>query len=401
MGNDMKLAIYGGKPVRDIRLNYAKQYIDQSDIDEVIKVLKSDFITCGPKVIEMEKKLCELTKAKYAVAVSNGTAALHVACLSAGISQGDEVIVSAMTFAASANCVLYCGGKPVFADIDEDSWNISPQSVEKAITEHTKAIIAVDYIGQVVELNELRKICDKYGLLLIEDAAHSIGTRYGDKMVGSIADITTFSFHPVKTVTCGEGGAILTNSFELYEKAKQYKTHGITRDINKLIYKDVGGWYYEQQMLGYNYRISDIQATLLCSQLNKLNEFTERRKGLVAFYNEAFKDIKEITLPKEIEKSDTTRHIYVIKLNTDLLNADRKTVFEALQAENIGVNVHYIPVYGLPYYQKLGYKKGLCKNAESLYESCITLPLYYSMSDDDARDVVVAVKKVLDYYRKH
>ncbi|MEG0692647.1 MAG: UDP-4-amino-4,6-dideoxy-N-acetyl-beta-L-altrosamine transaminase [Oscillospiraceae bacterium] len=401
MSSNSQLAINGGKPVRQTLLNYGRHYIDQSDIDEVTSALKSDFLTCGPKVSQMEKKLCEITSARYAVAVCNGTAALHVACMIAGIGQGDEVIVSAMTFAASANCVLYCGAKPVFADIDKDSWNISPQSVEKAITNHTKAIIAVDYMGEAVGLKELRGICDRYRLLLIEDAAHSIGSRYEGDMIGSIADITTFSFHPVKTVTSGEGGAVLTNNDKLYEKALQTRTHGITRDSNKLLHKDVGSWYYEQQMLGYNYRICDIQAALLCSQLDKLERFSQRRKQIVNYYNSKFKDITEISLPKVIPQSDATRHLYVIQLKLSLLHTDRKVIFEALQAENIGVNVHYIPVYWLPYYQELGYEKGLCKNTEELYESCITLPLYYSMSDKDAKDVVVAVEKVLDYYREN
>lgn len=395
-----KLAVDGGKPIRTTFLNYSRQYIEQGDIDAVSEVLRSDFLTCGPKITEMENKLCQVTGAKYAVAVSNGTAALHIACLAAGISDGDEVIVSPITFAASANCILYCGGKPVFADIDEDSWNISPKSTVQKITSRTKAIIAVDYTGQAVALNELSDICKKHGLLLIEDAAHSIGTRYDGRMVGSIADMTTFSFHPVKTVTAGEGGAVMINDFCLYEKAVQYRTHGITKNVDKLLHIDNGNWYYEQQMLGYNYRISDIQAALLCSQLNKLSEFSKRRKELVALYDKAFEPDKKIILPKEIAQSDTTRHIYVIRLNTELLNADRKKIFEALLAENIGVNVHYIPVYRLPYYENLGYQKGLCPNAEKFYDECITLPLYYSMTNNDAQDVVNAVKKVLNYYKK-
>ena len=400
MESRSKLAIYGGKPIRATHINYGRQYIDQADIDAVSDILKSDFLTCGPKVVEMEKKLCQVTKAQYAVAVSNGTAALHIACLAAGICKGDEVIVSPITFAASANCVLYCGGTPIFADIDEDSWNISPVSVEKKITSHTKAIIAVDFMGQAVALRELRTICEKYGLLLIEDAAHSMGTYYDGQMVGSIADITTFSFHPVKTITAGEGGAVMTNDLELYKKAELYRAHGITRDMNKLKYKDNGSWYYEQLMLGFNYRITDIQAALCCSQLDKLDIFSQRRKDIVAFYDREFKGEKEIKLPKEIPESDTTRHLYVISLRTKLLNADRKTVFEALHAENIGANVHYIPVYCLPYYEQLGYQKGLCPNAEALYDGAITLPLYYSMTDDDVWDVVCAVKKVLNYFRK-
>ncbi|WP_373889737.1 UDP-4-amino-4,6-dideoxy-N-acetyl-beta-L-altrosamine transaminase [Paludicola sp. MB14-C6] len=395
-----ELAIYGGEPIRNKRLNYGKQYIDQNDIEAVCAVLKSDYLTCGPEIPHMEHKLCEVTGAKFAVAVSNGTAALHIACLAAGIGKGDEVIVSSITFAASANCILYCGATPVFADIDHDTWNISIANVEQKITSKTKAIIAVDFMGQAAALNELKEICLKHELLLIEDAAHSINTRYDGNNVGSIADITTFSFHPVKTITAGEGGAVLTNDIALYRKAILYRAHGITRDENLLTDKSNGNWYYEQQLLGYNYRITDIQAALCCSQLDKLDAFSCRRKEIVAFYNQEFKNINEIILPKEINQSDTTRHLYIIYLKLELLTTDRKTIYEALQAENIGVNVHYIPVYRLPYYQSLGYPKGLCPNAEDFYERCITLPLFYSMTDDDAWDVVCGVRKVINYFRK-
>lgn len=399
-GDDIMLAIDGGAPVRQTYLNYGRQYIDQEDIDAVVETLKSDFLTCGPKIAEMERKLCRITQAEYALAVSSGTAALHVACLAAGIGSGDEVIVSPITFAASANCVLYCGGTPVFADIDGRTWNISPAEVERKITKQTKAVIAVDFMGQAAALYEILEICREHELLMIEDAAHSLGTRYGDRPVGSIADMTAFSFHPVKTVTAGEGGAITTNDSEYYEKARQYRTHGITRDKDRLLQKNNGNWYYEQQLLGFNYRITDIQAALCVSQLNKLERFSRRRKEIAALYDHEFAGMEEITLPEEIPESDTVRHLYVIHLRPECLKAGRKTIFEALQAENIGINVHYIPVYLLPYYERLGYEKGLCPNAEALYESCITLPLHYSMTDGDTADVVRAVKKVIRHYRK-
>lgn len=398
--NAISLALYGGEPVRKTLLNYGRQYIDEADIDAVTRVLRSDFLTCGPEIEEMQQKLCRVTGAKYASAVSSGTAALHLACLAAGISTGEEVIVSPITFAASANCILYCGGTPVFADIDKASWNISPECVERKITSRTKAVIAVDFMGQAANLNRLMDLCKANELLLIEDAAHSIGTVYDGRMVGSIADLTTFSFHPVKTVTAGEGGAVMTNSLQLHEKVEMYRAHGITRDRNRYLCGDTGGWYYEQQLLGFNYRITDIQAALCASQLDKLEKFSKRRKEIVSFYDREFKDMDVIVLPKEVPQSDTTRHLYVIWLNQDLLNADRKTIYEAMRAENIGVNVHYIPVYWLPYYKSLGYKHGLCPNAEEYYSGCLTLPLYYSMSDDDAWDVVRAVKKVLGYFRR-
>lgn len=395
-----KLAIDGGMPVRKTYLQYGRQYIDQKDIDAVVEVLQSDYLTCGPKIVEMEHRLEDITSAKHALAVSNGTAALHLACLSAGLRHGDEVIVSPMTFAASANCVLYCGATPVFADIDDQTWNIAPEKVEQCVTERTKAIIVVDYMGQAASLHALEAICNKYHLLLMEDASHALGTKFDGRPVGSIADMTTFSFHPVKTVTSGEGGALTTNNSELFEKARIYRTHGITRDPAKLIRADNGNWYYEQQLLGFNYRITDIQAALCMSQLDKLELFSRRRKEITALYNQEFSSMDEIVLPVEIPESDTVRHLYVIRLNLDRITTDRKTVFKALQAENIGVNVHYIPVYRLPYYEQLGYPKGLCPNAEAHYESCITLPLYYSMTDDDAADVVCAIKKVIQHYSR-
>lgn len=394
------LAINGGKPVRDTYLSYGRQYIDSEDIDAVIQILKSDFLSCGPMIKKAEQKLCKVTGAKYCTMVSSGTAALHVACLAAGIGNGDEVIVPPITFAASANCVLYCGGTPVFADIDNHSWNISPKMAEQKITSRTKAIIAVDYMGQAADLNALGALCKKHNLILIEDAAHSIGTRYDNKMVGSIADLTTFSFHPVKTVTAGEGGAVATNDFSLYEKTQLYSKHGILRDREKFINKNENNCYYEQQVLGYNYRITDIQAALLCSQLDKLDLFSKRRKELTAFYDEEFSKIQEIILPREIPQSNTTRHIYVVRLNINHLTVGRNTVLNALRAENIDASIHYIPVYLMPYYQQLGYQKGICPNAEEHYKSSLTLPLFYSMTDQDAADVVNAVKKVLNFYRK-
>lgn len=395
-----KLAINGGTPVRENKIFYGHQYIDDADIQAVVKVLKSDYLTCGPKITELEKKLCELTGAKYAVAVSNGTAALHIACQAAEVTQGDEVITTPITFAASANCALYVGANPVFADIDEKTYNISPDCVEKAVTSATKAVIAVDFTGQAVELDRLQKICKEKNLVLIEDGAHSIGTKYKNKPVGSIADMTTFSFHPVKTVTGGEGGAVLTNNEEYYHKLLLYRSHGITRDARLLEHESHGGWYYEQVDLGMNYRMTDIQAALICSQLDKLAIFSKRRKEIVERYNEAFCEMPEIIVQEEIEESDTTRHLYILRLSLDKLNCSRKDFFDAMAAENICCNVHYIPVYYHPHYERLGYKKGLCPKAEKLYEEMISLPLYYAMTDSDVEDVITAVKKLVSYYRR-
>nr|WP_315100987.1 UDP-4-amino-4,6-dideoxy-N-acetyl-beta-L-altrosamine transaminase [uncultured Catonella sp.] len=396
-----KLAIKGGIPVRAGKLFYGRQWIDSKDIEAVSSVLRSDFITCGPKVDEFEELLTEYTGAKYAVAVSSGTAALHCACVAAGIGQGDEVITTPLTFAASANCVLYCGGTPVFADVDTDTYNIDPRSIEEKITDKTKAIIAVDFTGQVVNQKEIRKICDKYNLLFIEDAAHSIGSKFEEMQVGSFADMTCFSFHPVKTITGGEGGAITTNDEELYKRLVLAHAHGIVRDRNMLPDEDdIGAWYYDEVSLGYNYRMTDFQAALLSSQLEKLDFFVSRRKEIVNRYNMEFENIPEIIIQKEIPEADTCRHLYIIRLNKEKLNCTRKEFFDAMSMENIQCQVHYIPVYWFSYYKKLGYEKGLCKNAEEIYKGIMSIPLYPKMTDQDVEDVIHAVKKVVNNYRK-
>ena len=395
-----QLAINGGNPVRKSKLFYGHQYIDDADVQAVVEVLKSDYLTCGPKITELEQKLCEITGAKYAVVCSNGTAALHIACQAAGVGEQDEVITTPITFAASANCALYCGAKPVFADIDPNTYNISPKSVEEKIGERTKAVVAVDFTGQAVELEKLQNICKKNKLVLIEDGAHSIGTKYNGKAVGSVADMTTFSFHPVKTVTGGEGGAVLTNNEQYYKKLLLYRAHGITRDPELLERESHGSWYYEQIDLGMNYRMTDIQAALILSQLDKLSAFSKRRKEIVERYNQAFSEIPELFVQQEIPESDTTRHLYILRLKLETLTCSRREFFEAMAAEGICCNVHYIPVYYHPYYEKMGYQKGLCPQAEKLYEEIMSLPLYYAMKDEDVEDVIHAVKKVVEYYKK-
>jgi UDP-4-amino-4,6-dideoxy-N-acetyl-beta-L-altrosamine transaminase len=394
-------AIAGGEPVRKTKLFYGHQYIDEADVAAVTQVLTSDYLTCGPKVDELEARLCALTGAKYAVVCSNGTAALHIAAMAAGVTEGDEVITTPITFAASANCALYCGAKPVFADINPKTYNIDPAKVKEKITDKTRAVVAVDFTGQAVELEPLLEMCHEKGIILIEDGAHSIGTKYKGRPVGSIADLTTFSFHPVKTVTGGEGGAVLTNSKDLYEKLLLYRSHGITRKPELLVRESDGPWYYEQIDLGYNYRITDIQCALIISQLDKIEKFAARRRQIVERYNEAFSQIPEIAVQQEIPESDTTRHLYILRIRPELLDTDRKGFFEALAAENICCNVHYIPVYRHPYYEKLGYPKGLCPEAEKLYDEIISLPLYYSLTDEDVEDVIKAVSKIAAYYRKN
>lgn len=395
-----KLAINGGIPVRETKIYYGKQWIDENDIYAVDVVLRSDYVTCGPKTQELERSLEQYTGARHAVAVSNGTAALHCACMAAGIGAGDEVITTPLTFAASANCALYCGAKPVFADVEEDTYNIDPKSIEDKITDKTKAVVAVDFTGQAVKHREIREICDRHHLIFIEDAAHAIATTYNGVQVGNLADITTFSFHPVKTITGGEGGAVLTNSDELYQKIQLVHTHGITHDpvlMEEPVHE--GPWYYEQIMLGYNYRITDIQAALIVSQMKKLDQFKARRKKIVKMYDEAFAQIPEIIVQKEIAESDTCRHLYIIRLDTEKLSCTRREFFDAMSAENVQCQIHYVPVYWFPYYQKLGYKKGLCPVAEEVYKGIMSIPLYPKMTDQDVSDVIHAVTKVVENYK--
>lgn len=393
-----KLAINGGTPVSDAPIYYGHQYIDDADVQAVVKVLKSDYLTCGPEITKLEQKLCEITQASYATAVSNGTAALHIACMAAGIGPGDEVIVSAITFAASSNAVLYCGGTPVFADINPETYNVDPAKIEALVTEKTKAVVAVHYTGQCVEHDEIAEICKKHNLIYIQDAAHAIGTKYKDQPVGSLADLTCFSFHPVKTVTSGEGGAVTTNSETMYKKLLLARSHGITRDEGQMVHPTGEPWYHEQVDLGYNYRLTDMQAALLSSQLDKLEAFSKRRGAIVKRYNEAFAEVDGIIVQKEIPESDTTRHLYIIQIDPKMLSCNRLEFFQALYAENICCQIHYVPVYRHPYYEKLGYQKGLCPNAEYLYDHIISIPLYYGLTDEQVELVIKAVCKVAEYY---
>ena len=369
---------------------YGRQCIEQDDIDAVVEVLRSDYVTTGPAVAGFEKAVAEYTGAKYAVAVANGTAALHVACLAAGLKKGDEVITTPITFAASANCALYCGATPVFADIDPKTYNIDPAEIEKKITERTKAIIAVHFTGQPCKMDEIHAIAKKHNLLVIEDAAHAIGADYKGRRIGSISDMTTFSFHPVKHITTGEGGMITTNNKELYERLVLFRSHGITRN-EEMMTKNEGGWYYEQLDLGYNYRITDIQCALGISQMKKLDRFVARRREIAAKYDKAFAEVEQIITPKQEEGCNNSWHLYVIQV----VGKARKEVFDQLRAKNIGVNVHYIPVYKHPYYQENGYSEVCCKNGEQYYERAISLPMYPLLSDEEQDYVIEMVKKIV------
>lgn len=369
---------------------YGRQCIEEDDIQAVEDVLKSEYLTTGPKVAEFERIVAKYVGAKYAVAVVNGTAALHAACFAAGITSGDEVITSPMTFAASANCILYCGGIPVFADIDPCTYNIDPKEIRKKITPKTKAIIAVHLAGQPCDMDEIYEIAKEHNLTVIEDGAHALGSIYKGKRIGGISDLTVFSFHPVKPITTGEGGMIMTNSEKLYEKLLLFRTHGITREM-AILSKNNGPWYYEQKLLGYNYRITDIQCALGISQMSKLDRFLERRYDLAQRYNEAFKDCDNIITPYQLEDTSSGWHLYIVQI----LNYARKEIFEKLREQGIGVNVHYIPVYKHPYYQENGYADVMCKNAEKIYERIISLPLYPLLTNEEQDMVIYNIKKLV------
>lgn len=370
---------------------YGKQTIEKDDIQSVVDVLKSDYLTTGPKIAEFEKMVADYVGAKYAVAISNGTSALHAACFAAGIQPGDEVITTPLTFAASSNCVLYCGGTPVFADVDPKTYNIDPEDICRKITDKTKAIIAVHLAGQPCDMDEIHKIAKEHDLLVIEDGAHALGSVYKGKKVGTLSDMTTFSFHPVKPITTGEGGMIVTDNEEFYQKMMLFRSHGITRDENLMTRND-GPWFYQQLDLGYNYRITDIQCALGCSQMKKLDRFLARRKEIVARYNEAFADCENIIIPYQLPETESGWHLYIVQVK----NCDRRKVFEALREQGIAVNVHYIPVYKHPYYQEHGYKDVHCRNAEEVYSHIISLPLYPTLTEEQQQYVIETLKHVIN-----
>lgn len=370
---------------------YGKQTIEQDDIQAVVDVLKSDFLTTGPKIAEFEQIVADYVGAKYAVAISNGTSALHAACFAAGIGPGDEVITTPLTFAASANCVLYCGGTPVFADVDPKTYNIDPEDIQRKITDRTKAIIAVHLAGQPCDMDAIHSIAREHGLIVIEDGAHALGSVYKGKKVGSMSDMTTFSFHPVKPITTGEGGMIVTDNEDFYKKMILFRSHGITRDDSMMTRND-GPWFYQQFDLGYNYRITDIQCALGCSQMKKLDRFLALRKEIVAHYNEAFADCDNIITPYQLSDTESGWHLYIVQVK----NCDRRQVFEKMREKGIGVNVHYIPVYMHPYYQEHGYENVHCANAEEIYSHIISLPLYPGLTSEQQDYVIDTLKSLCE-----
>jgi UDP-4-amino-4,6-dideoxy-N-acetyl-beta-L-altrosamine transaminase len=367
---------------------YGTQCLEDDDIAAVVETLKSGYLTTGPKVVEFEAALAKNVGAKYAVAVSSGTAALHIATMALNLQAGDEVIISPLTFAASANCVLYCGAKPVFADIELDSMLIDIEDIKRKITPKTKAIIPVHYGGELCDMEVIAQIADEHDLAIIQDCAHSLGSKFADgKKQGEYSGQQIWSFHPVKTITTGEGGAVTTNDEETYKKLLRLRTHGITRDISQYVNASEGDWYYEMLDLGFNYRITDIQCALGITQLAKFERFAKRRAEIVDMYNAAFEKLPLIVQGNPAW-SDPVRHLYTIRLND---KSRRREVFDKLREKNIGVNVHYIPVYLMPYYQKLGYKRGIYPNAEDSYERMITLPLHPLLSDKQVEYVIKAV----------
>lgn len=365
---------------------YGHQWIDEEDIEDVVKVLKSDWITQGPKIEEFENKVAEYCGARYAVAVSSGTVALHLACLSAGLNNDDELITTPITFAASANCALYCSARPVFVEIDKQGL-IDENKIEEKITDKTKIIIPVHYTGLPCNMEKIKETAEKYNLIVIEDACHALGAKYKHSKIGNCkySDMAVFSFHPVKHITTGEGGMITTNSKELCEKLKLLRNHGITKNAEEFINKNEGSWYYEIQQLGFNYRITDFQCALGISQLNKIDKFIKRRREIAERYDEEFINDGNITVIEEKKDQFSSYHLYVIRLKNE---EERLKLFNHLKENKIFCQVHYIPVYWHPYYRKLGYKKGLCPNAEDWYKKIISLPMYPGLSSEQQAKVL-------------
>jgi perosamine synthetase len=389
------LAIDGGRPVRPATLPYGRHRVEQADVDAVVRALRSDWLTTGPAIDEFEAAFAKTVGTPHAVALSSGTAALHAAAFAAGIGAGDHAVTTPLTFAASANCVLYLGGTVAFADVRPDTLNLDPARVQACLTPRTKAVITVDYTGEPSDLDELEALCSRRGLTLIEDASHSLGATYRGRPVGSVARLTTFSLHPVKHITTGEGGIVTTDDTKLAARVRMFRNHGIAREHHHR-----EDWRYEMTELGFNYRLSDFQAALGLSQLERLGDLIARRRQIAERYTRAFAALPEIEVPVTLPDREAAWHLYVVRLRLEGLRVGRAEVFRALRAENIGVNVHYIPVPWHPYYERLGFRRGGWPVAENAYERMLSLPIFPAMTDADVDDVVSAVDKVLGHYRR-
>lgn len=392
-------AVINGKPIRNSFLPSFRHSIGQEEIDEVVDTLKSDWITTGPKTFKFEEMFAKKVGSKYAVAVNSCTAALHLALAALGIGKGDEVITTPFTFASTAEVVTDQNATPIFADVDKSTYNIDPAKIEEKITEKTKALIPVHYAGQACEMDKILDIAKENDLFVIEDAAHALGSEYKDKAVGSIGDITCFSFYATKNITTAEGGMITTDNKELADKARILSLHGISKDAWKR-YSSEGSWYYEILYSGYKYNMSDVQASIGIHQLKKLDQMQRRREKIAKFYNNSFKNIPQIITPLVKDYTKPAWHLYSVQIDTDSLKINRNEFIEALKAENIGTSVHFIPLHLHPYYkERYGFKRGDFPVAESIYDHEISLPLYPKMTDEDAKDVVSAVKKIINYYK--
>jgi len=381
---------------------YGHQDINQEDIDAVVAVLKSDWLTQGPAIVRFEQAVAKYCGAKYAVAVSSATAALHIACLAVGLNEGDSLWTSPNTFVASANCGLYCGASVDFVDIDPHTYNVSVDALENKLIlakQHgilPKVFIPVHFAGQSCEMARIAALSQQYGFKIVEDAAHAIGGCYQGQPIGScqFSDMTVFSFHPVKIITTGEGGMVLTNQSELYEKLIRLRSHGITRNPALMQETSHGPWYYQQLELGFNYRITDLHASLGISQLQRIGDFLDRRRVLANHYNQCLKDLP-LTLPWQHPDTDSSWHLYVIRLHLDRIAKTHRQVFEELRHSGIGVNLHYIPVHTQPYYQKLGFKSGDFPQAERYYQEAISLPLYYGLTERNRDRIVMKLREIL------
>jgi perosamine synthetase len=391
------LAIHGGTPARPDFLPYGRQSVDEADVAAVVEVLRSDWLTTGPKVAEFEEAFAARVGAAHAVSFSSGTAALHAAAFAAGLKAGDEAITTPMTFAATANCVLYQQATPVFADVTADTLNLDPARVSEKISAKTRAILPVDYAGHPADLEVIVEIGREHGLVVIEDACHALGAEHRGRRVGGIADMTVFSFHPVKHITTGEGGMVATNNARFAETLKRFRNHGISSDARQR--QSAGEWHYDMVLLGFNYRLPDIACALGIEQLKKLDANLTRRRQIAARYASALGEIPGVIPPSVRHDVVPAWHLYPIRLVLEKLSADRGQIFRALRAENIGVNVHYIPVHLHPYYrEQFGYAGGEFTVAEDAYARLLSLPMFHAMSEQDVDDVINAVHKVMGYY---